>query len=270
MKQACAALAVLVLGAAAVSGHFLWIDADKGAKADPQATSTASPEDKFRRMIERVRASRAQWEKFPGFSANAEVEFDGKQGYAKVTVDATGKVSLENLFWQGVAHPKLDAEAQAWTKQRLAVIVSDRLPDGVAPDSTFTLGGAGQFTETVWHHPLGRAVVAAIEHDFDRRQPARFRVRANQIILFNGKIGDVKYTLTVLQSQYNKEGKCLPGSYVIHFWDPKTGVLQKTESHSHAWQRVGNFDLPESALAVTATKGLSTRSVTLSQHQLSK
>ena len=44
------------------------------AKADPLAT----------KLLADARAARAQWEKFPGFTADIEINFDGKISQGKV------------------------------------------------------------------------------------------------------------------------------------------------------------------------------------------
>jgi Protein of unknown function (DUF3386) len=239
MKHPCAALAVLIIAAAAAPAHFLWTEADKGAKADPQAT----------RLLADARAARAQWQKFAGFSADALVNIDGKESRGKVKVEASGKVSFS----------KLDAEAEAWAKRQLGSIVAHRIDDSAGLDTPCS------FADADANHPLGRAITV-----LNDELHSSYRVRDRQIIVVNRNMKDVRFSITVLENRPNKEGKYLPASYVVHYWDTKTGDLQRTESHSQSWTRVDGVDLPVTAMVITATKSLSARSLTLSGHQLSK
>ena len=113
------------------------------------------------------------------------------------------------------------------------------------------------------NHPLGRAITV-----LNDELHSSYRIRDRQIIVVNREMKSFKFSITVLENRTNKEGKFLPASYVVHYWDAKSGDLQKTESHSQTWTRIGSFDLPGTAYVITATKDLSTRSLTLSNHQL--
>ncbi len=76
-------------------------------------------------------------------------------------------------------------------------------------------------------------------------------------------------TITVLDNDKNAEGKFLPRSYLVHYWDAATGGLQKVETVQERWARVGKLDLPVRHTVSTASDaGLSVRSVELSGHTL--
>ncbi len=76
-------------------------------------------------------------------------------------------------------------------------------------------------------------------------------------------------TITVLDNEQNAEGRFLPRSYTVQYWDAKTGQLDRTESVQDRWRRVGDFDLPQSHTVSTATSaGLSVRTFSLTGHAL--
>jgi hypothetical protein len=72
-----------------------------------------------------------------------------------------------------------------------------------------------------------------------------------------------------LQTSLNEEGKYLPGSFVVHYWDAVSGDLRKTDAFTHVWKRVGNFDLPATTRVVSTSRQVSVKSLTLSRHELS-
>jgi Protein of unknown function (DUF3386) len=209
------------------------------AKADPLAS----------KLLADARAARAQWEKFPGFTADIEINFDGKISRGKVTVEATGKVSVN----------RVDPDAEAWAKRQLGSIVAHRIDDSAS------LNTPCAFSDGEANHPLGRAITI-----LNDELHSSYRVRDRQIIVVNRQMNTSRFSITVLENHTNKEGKFLPASYVVHYWNTKGGELEKTESHSQTWARVEGFDLPVTAYVITATKNLSTRSLTLLNHKLTK
>jgi hypothetical protein len=207
--------------------------------ADPLAT----------KLLADARAARAEWSKFPGFSADIEVNIDGKLSRGNVKVEANGKVSFD----------KLDADAETWAKRQLSSVVAHRIDGSAGLDTPCA------FADNDANHPLGRAIKV-----LNDELHSSYRVRGREIIVVNRSMMGEKFSITVLENRTNKEDKILPATYVVHYWDTKSGDLKRTESHSQTWTRVGAFDLPVQAYVITATKSLSTRSLTLSNHQLPK
>ena len=60
----------------------------------------------------------------------------------------------------------------------------------------------------------------------------------------------------------------LSSTFVVHYWDPKTGELQKTETNLQKWSRVGGFDLPASMQIIYGGKDVSVKELTLIDHKL--
>ena len=96
-----------------------------------------------------------------------------------------------------------------------------------------------------------------------------YRVRNKQLSVVNRQMGPLHMTITVLDNQKNAEGKFLPRSYTVQYWNAKTGELDRTQSFQKRWRRVGSYDLPTRLTVTTASKtGLNVRSLSLEKHKL--
>ena len=213
---------------------------DKDAKpADPAAT----------KLLADARAARAVWKRFPGFTAEVEVNIDGQATKGRVTVDPTGDVTLQLP----------DAAAERWAKGTLASVVGHRLDDGGGADTPCA------FEDDVSDHPLGRAV-RVLSDEFH----SSYRIRDRQVIVVNRDMKDARFSITVMENEVNKEGEFLPDCFVVNTWDVKTNALAGSETHRQTWKRVGAFDLPESILVVAAKDNgkQEARSLKLSNLQL--
>lgn len=204
-------------------------------KPDPEAT----------KLLREAREARALWKQFSGFTADVEVNMDGKISRGKVRVDALGKVSFEQL----------EQVAETWARPVLSADVGHRL-DEAAETTCY-------FADTDAQHPLGRAIGLIGDG-----MGSVYRVRDKQVMVVNRKAGKSRFSITLLESRFNKEGKYLPGSYVVHYWDADKGDLQRTDSYTNTWKRVGAFDLPVTTRVVSTSRTVSAKSFTLSNHAL--
>jgi Protein of unknown function (DUF3386) len=210
--------------------------------ADPEAVA----------MFERALAARATWEQFPGFSAEVSGSVDGRTFSGNVTVAATGDATL-----------KLDDNVnKSWVEEQLHSIVSHRLPPPKSDGGPPIL----RFADRDESHPLGRLLI------FDGGQFASsYRVLDDRITVVNRNFGGRNMTITVLDDTRNAEGKQLPQSYTVQYWNAANGELDRTESISNRWTRVGRYDLPMSVTVRTASKaGLTVRAIQLAKHKLGK
>lgn len=205
-------------------------------KADPDAT----------RLLTEARANRALWKNFPGFAADIEVNLDGKISKGKVAIDARGGIVLRDLH---------DA-AERWAREVLATDIDHRLNAETEPTACV-------FTDDDTSHPLGRSVRLLGDG-----MGSVYRVRDRQIVVVNRRMGKMRFSITVLQTASNKDGKYLPSSFVVHYWDVATGDLRKTDAFTHAWKRVGDFDLPAYTRVVSTSRDVSVKSLTLSNHAM--
>ncbi len=210
----------------------------KARQADPEAT----------RLLAEARAARANWDNFPGFAADLEVNIAGKVHRTRLTVTPKGEVHLKLA----------DEAAGQWARRMLSSLVGHRM------DNARDTNSRCAFADTQTDHPLGRAILV-LDDEFH----SSYRIRDRQVIVVNRTIKDSKFTITVLENLVNKEGHFLPVSYVVNYWDLKGETLKQSVAHHDSWKRVGAFDLPAELLVLTATPtGQEARSLKLTNHQL--
>lgn len=214
------------------------------------------------KLLAEARAARANWDNFPGFTADIEVNFDGKVSRGQVQIDANGKVTIENL----------DKPATEWAKRMLGSLAAHRMDSSAARNTPCA------FADPDAQHPLGRKILV-----LNDELHSSYRIRDRQIIEVNRVTGTSKFSITVLENRTNAEGKYLPVSYVVNYWDMKTGQLVRNEAHHQTWTRVDRFDLPVKECLVTAAAeevsaapgasaapraGSTAKNFTLSNHKL--
>jgi hypothetical protein len=236
--------------------HFFWMFGDDPAKNQTEADSAApakgvgaaAADPDATKLLAEARAARARWEGFPGFTADLEVNIEGKVTKGHVQVNSRGKLEM-----------KLNDEAaDKWARGILGSTVGHRL------DNSTSLNTPCNFLDDNADHPLGRAI-RVLNDEFH----SSYRIRDRQIIVVNRQMGDVRFTITVLENVRNQEKQFLPTSFVVNSWDPKSDVLRSSEAHHQTWERVGKFDLPVTTLVVRAMPGkLEARSLRLSNHKL--
>lgn len=182
------------------------------------------------KLLAQARAARAVWEQFPGFRANVEVNLEGQVSRGQVRVEPGGKVHLQGL----------EAQAQRWAQEQLTQLVGHRLPESK------TALAACAFTDQNTDHPLGREVCVLGDP-----LHSRYRIREGQIRVVSRQLKGQQFTITVLKQLQNPKGKYLPASYVVDYWDLKTGHLVRSEAVHQTWVRVGGYDLPRATLVVS-------------------
>jgi hypothetical protein len=213
------------------------------ARPEEGGKTTANPA--ATKLLADAREARALYPNFPGFTADVEINLDGKVSRGRVEVSDKGKVAL-----------KLDDNAaETWAKHTLASIVGHRLDNGAAEGET-----PCAFVDDDTHHPLGRAI-RVLNDEFH----SSYRIRDRQVIVVNRHVPGSRFTITVMENILTREKKFLPACYVVNTWDAKTDTLTSSETHHQTWQRVGEFDLPKKTLSVKATAGkLESRGIQLS------
>jgi hypothetical protein len=113
-------------------------------------------------------------------------------------------------------------------------------------------------------HPLGRLLTFV-----GGRFASSYRLRDGQIMVVNRHMGELNMTIAVLDHEKNAEGKDLPRSYTVQYWNAADGKLHSTEAIQDAWRRVEKWDLPDAHTVSTASAGgLTVRSFRLTGHKL--
>ena len=194
-------------------------------------------------------AKRANWAGFPGFTAAVGGHVDGRAfgGTARVSADGTVALDID------------EKHAVEWVEDQLgSMVLHRRAPTKKRARPVL------RFADQDEEHPLGRLLTFV-----GGAMASSYRVRDGEITVVNRAIGPQHMTITVLGNQPNAEGKSLPRSYSVQYWDGKTGKLLRTQSIQNRWTRVGRFDLPTRLTVTTASQtGLNVRSLKLAKHKL--
>jgi hypothetical protein len=199
------------------------------------------------KLLADARAARANWDHFPGFAADVEVNVDGTRTTGKMEVSNKGKVTLD-----------MKGDAKGWARRMISSIVGHRMDDST------TLTTPCAFADDVAHHPMGRAI-RVLNDEYH----SSYRIRDHQVIEVNRTMGESRFTISVLENRTNAEKKFLPASYVVNTWNVKTAALQNSVAHYNTWKRIGKYDLPHKCLIVTAQQGkLVNRSIHFSNLKL--
>jgi hypothetical protein len=207
-----------------------------------------TPEDpQASKLLADARAARAMWMNFPGFTADLEANIDGKVFKGSITVDAKGKLQIADL----------DQAAEPWVKRTLTSVISHRV--GGRPD----LKTPCAFADKEEHHPMGRLI-----NVLNDEMHSSYRIKDQQIMVVNRDMEGSKFSITMLENRRNEEGKFLPATFVVHYWNSQTGELTRTEANLQTWTRVSSFDLPMTVKVITSGKELNSKQVTLSNHKL--
>jgi hypothetical protein len=206
-------------------------DGSVAVRPAPVGAPEKSEDPAATKLLADARAARANWENFPGFTADLEVNVDGKVARGTAVVDPKGIVTVQ------VSDPAASTRA----KRMLGSIVAHRL------DDSGDLHTPCAFADDVTDHPLGRAI-RVLNDEFH----SGYRIRDRQVIEVNRVMKDTRFTITVIENHLDADGHYLPVSYVVNYWDRKSGALERSEAHHQTWQHVGRYDLPATATVVAA------------------
>ncbi|MBX6311706.1 MAG: DUF3386 family protein [Isosphaeraceae bacterium] len=209
------------------------------------AAQEGSADDQLRR----AREARATWdESFPGFTADLVIQMDSAATRGKVQVSPEGDVAVEAP----------EGQARAWAVEQLR---SEVLHHRARPSP---FGAQAEFAEPEGKHPLGRLI--RLEGD---RMGSSYRIAGDQIREVNRTMGGEKFSIKVLLSRKNAEGKYLPEVFTVTYWDAATGDLKKVETFSVSYIRLGRYDLPATRTQVVSEdKDAPVRRLELSNHRL--
>jgi hypothetical protein len=228
-------------------------------------------------LFEQALAARAHWQGMPGFTARIQGKVDGRPFTGTVTVSSKGEVDLdidddaihswvEDHLNSVVLHRTGGARGQRKAKPVLRIYPGKPQPGAEPPRGEEEAKPVLRFADGETDHPLGRLVVFE-----GGRFASSYRIKDGQIRVVNREMGGRHMTITVLDTERNAEGRFLPHSYTVQYWDAATGALQRAETVRQSWQRVGGWDLPGSYTVTAASDtGLAVRSFTLSGHKLLK
>jgi hypothetical protein len=198
-------------------------------------------------LLRKAREARAVWENFPGFKADVMARIDGKVEEGTIAVDNEGTTAVNFK----------DEKIRNWAEQQAGSLVQHRLPTGFGEEKP-------TFADDDTNHPLGRLVKIG-----DSGFGSVYRIRDNQVTEVNRLAGPMRFTISVLESEKNSDGKYLPRVFSITTWDGKTGDIKSNSSVINTWTQIGKFDLPNRILEVSTTPGdRHVRELTFSNYKL--
>jgi hypothetical protein len=196
-------------------------------------------------------SQRASWTQFPGFSAQLDAFVDGRPAKGTVTVTAKGEVTVDTP----------DEIVGSWVKDQLDSIVLHRL---AAPPSKST--PIVTFGDRDDSHPLGRLVVFQ-----GGKFASSYRVKDRQLMEVNRHLGKSNMTITILENDHNADGKVLPRSYTVQYWDAESGRLKRAEAIQERWERVQGLDVPVfHRVTESVEANLSVKTMRLFDHMIAK
>jgi hypothetical protein len=198
--------------------------------------------------LEAAHEARASWGPgFPGFSADLLVQGEGEPARGRVVVAPDGSIDLDLP----------DGSAREWATAQLRSLVMHRGLNGPT-----VLASGAAFADDDATHPYGRLIRLA-----DDAMGSLYRIDGDVIREVHREHRGRRFINRVLATTRNAEGKILPESYSVAYWDPATGALDRVETFHNAWTRVGRLDLPVEHTQVVASDGGSTvRRILLSNH----
>ena len=156
-----------------------------------------------------------------------------------------------------------DPVAKPWLQDQLDSLVMHRIVQP-SSESADVHQPRLRFADDNDDHPLGRLL--AVDGD---QMGSSYRIKDQQITVVNRRMGKQNMTITVLDNDKNSDGRFLPHSYVVNYWDAASEKLNRVETFQERSQRVGSWDLPVMRSIVTASdSGLAVKIVNLSKHAL--
>jgi len=213
-------------------------------KGDPEAI----------KLLEEARLARAHWVNFPGFTADIAVEVAGKSGSGTLVVTADYQLNLAGLT----------KELEDAARKELSSVVGHRKDTSKEPTPAVV------FDPAAGESPLGKAIRVVGD-----KYESGYRIRDKQLTVTQRTMPKQRFVILAIENIKNVEGKLLPASHVVQYFDNESGKLVKSDANFHTWNRVGMYDLPTSAIKMTtltdapaAALGPQTVRLTLSNHKL--
>lgn len=213
------------------------------------AAEGAAPTADAVQVLQTARQHRAVWQNFPGFRARMTVQTNDRQAEGHLLVSADGEVQLEGL----------DEISSPLIVQQLESLVGHRLPDNDVE------GSAVWDPAQLAPHALGRRVVLE-----GNAMGSAYRIRDNAVREVERALGpNGKFVISVLDVEWNSEGKYLPATFTVNTWMGEKPQLQSSVLIRQTWTRVATFDLPSRLdILQTDSEGQKIVSSRFDQHTL--
>jgi hypothetical protein len=183
------------------------------------------------KLVKEAHDARVDWgSAFPGFTCKLVATVDGKQQNGRLTVGADHHVTVELP----------DGPVKDLATPQLESLIDHRFATGSGPANVV-------FADDVKEHPLGRLVQWTGGN-------TRYRILGDVITEVHRSTGKGKFVISVTEVTRNAEGRYLPRSFNVSYWDGE-GNLRMNEDYLEEYVRVGNLDLPRRRLLIRTAKG---------------
>jgi hypothetical protein len=165
----------------------------------------------------------------------------------------TGTVSYDVQSRAVIQMEGLSDEAKAWVEDQVNSVLAHRRN--------------GDFNKADGRHPI---TFAANDKDdkslLGRRvelhdsMKSSYRIRNHQVVEVDRTMADDHFVITVLETTPTTNGKFLPRTFVVNYFDAKTGALKRNEAFTDEYQNIDGVWLPALRRIVKAAEGkLTTR-----------
>ena len=183
-------------------------------------------------LLAKAREHRAVWDDFTGLQGNLAFRDNGVSVDAKFSINADGEVTLKLA----------DGPARKWLIMYLESMVQHRLPTANVKENV-------KYVNDNDDHPLGVKLSLGDGDEMD----SHYRVRDNVVREVNRRAGKGRFTISVLESKENPEGKYLPTIFTVNTWNAE-GTLVSSLTEHDSWSRLGKLDVPQRVVQTSAGK----------------
>jgi uncharacterized protein DUF3386 len=116
---------------------------------------------------------------------------------------------------------------------------------------------------------LGSAHVLGEVVELGDSMDSSYRVDSGEISTVTRTMGGRRFTIVIHDRRSFEDGRTLPTTFSVFYWDAETGALTATEAYRDEVAEVGGIQLPALRRVVRAdADGLSVRELALSEHAL--
>ncbi len=216
-----------------------------------QTATEAKDNPEARALLRKAFEKTARWQPdFKGFTADLEVNINGKVSKGSVTVKGPKEVQATLP----------DPDLQKWTEGQIGMIAVHRGPRSFEESD-------GKFTLTLGEdldHPFGPK--AWINGD---GMQSFYRIKGDRIVQINRKMPHMAFTINVEESATTADGKALTTRYTVYYYSPKDGKLANVESFTDSHTRVDQSDLPATRRIIGYENGeMVVKTLTFSNHKM--
>jgi len=199
-------------------------------------------------LMQQAHDGRAEWIRFPGFTAHLKCTSGTETVEADVTITADGRTTL-NLP---------EGEQFQWVRRAIRSLVNHRIASSPAITTV-------EFAEEQATTAQGRLLRSTATGD-----QRKWRVKGDVMTEVHGASAKDRFMISVADVFRTPEGKHLPKDFVVTTWNVPENTIKSARQVHVEWLRVEKeLDLPARYLAVTTRPdgSLTAQQIEFSQHK---